>query len=49
MEFDHFILINTYIPNGGAANVKVGLKLNYLHKLFELVADLMKKKEVIFC
>ncbi|MBP6910117.1 hypothetical protein KBC03_00775 [Patescibacteria group bacterium] len=49
LEYEEFILINTYIPNGGPANAKVGIKLDYLHKIFELVSGLMKKKEVIFC
>lgn len=49
MEFDHFVLINTYVPNGGPQNVKVPLKLDYLEKLLETVKSLMKKKEILLC
>ncbi len=50
-EYDSFIIINTYVPNGQRDHSRVSFKLEFSKHLVEFSLELQKKKnkEVIIC
>src|SRR5436190_22210709 len=50
LEFDKFILINVYFPNGGRGPERVKYKLDFYDLLFKRAQELRKKKKnIIVC
>lgn len=49
-EFPDFVLVNTYIPNGGRGDHRVEYKLNYYDEMLDVLEALRKAgKNVIVC
>jgi exodeoxyribonuclease-3 len=50
MEFEKFILVNVYFPNGGRGPERVKYKLDFYAELFERMEELRKRqKNIVVC
>jgi exodeoxyribonuclease-3 len=47
LEYDSFILINIYFPNGGASKDRLKFKLDFYKAYFKLIKKLKKKNKII--
>lgn len=50
LEFEKFVFINVYFPNGGEENQRVSFKLSFYDKLFQFCDKLRKQgKRLVIC
>ncbi len=49
MEFEHYYLVNVYVPNSGAELLRLGYRQDWDKSFFNYLKDLGKNKPVIVC